>query len=207
MADERWPDIVHNALVRLFVAVELAEDTVRAAADTAAVLRREIDSKLRADWVPPQNMHLTVRFIGHVDDERVPPLVQALTPRLEVPPFSIRFGACGVFPPSGPPRVIWIGITEGLRSLAAMHAEFDRRLQPFGFEPERRPFSAHLTLARIKDAPKGSGALVREQLRRVAPAAPASQTTRATIFQSRLSPKGARYEALAYAPLAAVPSA
>src|SRR3954462_1926674 len=137
--------------MRLFVAVELAEDVVAAPAATAAAVRRGLDARVHAAWVQPGNMHLTVRFIGEVDEERAGPLIRALALPLEVPPFVIELAGCGVFPPSGPPRVIWIGITQGFPSLAAMHAEFNRRLRPFGFEPERRPFSAHLTLARVKD--------------------------------------------------------
>jgi 2'-5' RNA ligase len=92
--------------------------------------------------------------------------------------------------------VIWIGVTQGLPSLAAMRDEFDRRLLPFGFEPERRPFSAHLTLARVKDAGKGAGAAVRDSLQRVDLRAPPSPITSATVFQSHLSPNGPRYQAL-----------
>jgi 2'-5' RNA ligase len=183
--------------MRLFIAVELAADTVRAATRVSTALRRETGSHLRATWVAPDNMHLTVRFIGHVDDGRVPGLLEALTPPLDMPEFDVELGACGMFPPSGSPRVIWIGLTLGLLPLTAMHAEFDRRLMPFGFEPETRPFSAHLTLARVKDAPRGMGAALRETLRAVTPSAPRSHITRATIFQSHLSSKGPRYEALA----------
>jgi 2'-5' RNA ligase len=188
--------------MRLFVAVELGDDAVRVAADTAATLRREIGSAIRAAWVAPANMHLTVRFIGHVDDARAPSMVAALSPPLDVPAFDVELGGCGVFPPSGPPRVIWIGLAQGLPSLAAIHDVFDRRLLPFGFEPERRPFSAHLTLARVKDAAKGSAAAVRDALTHIPPSGARSRIRSATIFQSHLSPKGPRYEPLAHVPLA-----
>jgi RNA 2',3'-cyclic 3'-phosphodiesterase len=188
--------------MRLFVAVELDENAIRVAADTAAELRRDVGSALHAKWVPPENMHLTVRFIGHVDDPRAPAILDALAPPLDIAPFDVELGPCGMFPPSGPPRVIWIGLTQGLPSLAAMHGEFDRRLLPFGFEPEHRPFSAHLTLARVKDAPKGAGHALREALRRIPPSSAPSHITRATIFQSHLSPKGPRYEPLTRVSLA-----
>jgi 2'-5' RNA ligase len=147
-------------------------------------------------------MHLTVRFIGHVADDRVPALIEALTPPLVIPPFDIELGGCGVFPPGGPPRALWIGLKKGLPDLASMHDAFNRRLQPFGLEPEPRPFSAHLTVGRVKDAPKEAGRAVRDALDRVTPTRTRFHITRATIFQSHLSPKGSRYEAVAHVPLA-----
>jgi 2'-5' RNA ligase len=189
--------------MRLFVAVEIDDHVRRLAAVTAETLRVEIGSTLKARWVSPENMHLTVRFIGHVDDNRAPAVIEALTPTLEVPPFDVELGGCGVFPPSGPPRVLWIGLTQGLPSLALMHNAFNERLRALGFEPETRPFSAHLTLVRIKEAPKGAGRVVREALTRIAPPLARSRVTRATIFQSHLSSKGPRYEPIAFATLKA----
>src|SRR5262249_17615786 len=157
--------------MRLFVAVELSEETVRTAARISAALRRDVGSRLHATWVAPENMPLTVRFIGQVEDARARAVIDALVPPVAVPPFDVELGACGMFPPSGSPRVIWIGLTLGMLPLTAMHAEFDRRLMPFGFEPDTRPFSAHLTLARVKDAPRGAGAAVRGTLRAVTPSA------------------------------------
>jgi 2'-5' RNA ligase len=187
--------------MRLFVAVEIDDRARQVAAATAEALRRAIGPGLTARWVVPENMHLTVRFIGHVEDSRAPAVLDALIRPLEIPAFDIELAGCGVFPSSGAPRVIWIGLAAGLPTLAAMHAEFDRRLEPFGFEPERRAFSAHLTLARVKDAPKGASAVVREIVRRVAPASMRCHITRATVFQSHLSPRGPRYEPLAYSSL------
>jgi RNA 2',3'-cyclic 3'-phosphodiesterase len=187
--------------MRLFVAVEIDDPTRRVAEALAHDLRAAIGRSVAARWVPPENMHLTVRFIGHVDDGRVPPIIETLAQALDVPAFDVELGGCGVFPPGGPPRVLWIGLTQGLPNLAAMHDAFDRRLARFGFEPETRPFSAHLTLARVKDAPKGAAAAVRQAVRAVPPRAIRFNVSRATIFQSRTSPKGSRYTPLAHAML------
>jgi 2'-5' RNA ligase len=189
--------------MRLFVAVEIDDHVRRVAAATAETLRVEIGPAVKARWVPPDNLHLTVRFIGHVDDSRAPAVIEALIPTLELPPFDIEFGGCGVFPPSGPPRVLWIGLTQGLPSLASMHDAFNDRLRRLGYEPEDRPFSAHLTLARIKEAPKGAGRIVRDALTQVALPLTQSRVTRATVFRSHLSPRGPRYEPVAFAALKA----
>jgi 2'-5' RNA ligase len=187
--------------MRLFVAVEIDDHARRAAEATAEALRVAIGPALKARWVPVANLHLTVRFIGRVDDDRASAVIETLASPLDIPPFDIELGGCGVFPSKGPPRALWIGLTRGAPSLAAMHDAFNRRLRPFGFEPDARPFSVHLTLARIKDAPKGTGRALREVLGQAAPKLARSHVSRATIFQSHLSPKGPRYEPVAFTPL------
>jgi RNA 2',3'-cyclic 3'-phosphodiesterase len=187
--------------MRLFVAVEIDDRARRVAEAVEEQLQGALNSTLKARWVPPANMHLTVRFIGHVDDRRAPAVIEALAPPLAIAPFDIELGACGVFPPKGAPRALWIGLTQGLPSLALMCDAFNRRLRPLGLEPEARPFSAHLTLARIKDAPGGAGRAVSDALGRVAVPAARFQVARATVFQSHLSPKGPRYEPVALVPL------
>jgi 2'-5' RNA ligase len=123
-------------------------------------------------------------------------VLDALAPPLAIAPFEIVLGECGVFPPHGPPRVLWIGVKEGLASLQALHQEFNRRLLPFGYETDTRPFNAHLTLARLKNAPRGTAAIVREALRAVHVPPAAWQVTHAVVFQSVLSSRGSTYRAL-----------
>jgi 2'-5' RNA ligase len=187
--------------MRMFVGVEIDDRARRVAAETAEALRAAIPARLEARWVTPGNFHLTARFIGQVQEGLVPDVLAALTRPLGVAPFDIELGGCGVFPPSGPPRAIWIGLAAGLPALAALHDEFDRRLARFGFEPERRPFTAHLTLARLKHAPRGASAAVRAVVARVTPVPAIVRVRHATVFESCLSPKGPRYEPLARAHL------
>jgi 2'-5' RNA ligase len=191
--------------MRLFVAVPIDGRVKRLAGEIQAELQGLLAPVFTTRWLPPDNMHLTVRFIGHVDDARAPALVAMLTRPLDVPPFEIELGACGVFPPNGPPRVIWIGLAHGLTSLALLQNAFNQRLSAFGIDPEVRPFRAHLTLGRIKDAPRGSGGAVREALRGMAVPALRFQVSRATVFRSHLSPKGSRYEPMGFSPLNADP--
>ena len=188
--------------MRLFVAVELDKAVRNAAEEIARQLRVRVDPELRARWVPALNMHLTVRFIGHVADERVPDVLTALQPPMPIAPFDLRLAECGVFPPHGAPRVLWIGIGEGLPSLQALHDECNRRLAPLGFEPEHRPLNAHLTLARAKDASRGSGAIVREAIRALRVPRQHCRVLEAVVFESRLSPNGSTYHARLRVPLA-----
>jgi 2'-5' RNA ligase len=188
--------------MRLFVAIELCDDVRRIARETADALQQRLGSRINARWISPENLHVTVRFIGHVADETAPRLIQAITAPLRVSPFDIRAGQCGLFPRSGPPRVIWIGLSDGLQGCAAIHEEMNARLAPFGFAPEERPFSAHLTLARVKETPRGAARDVRQIVSGLEPMKGRCRVTQATLFQSRLSPSGARYESLARIDLA-----
>ena len=182
-----------SELMRLFVAVDLDASVRHAAGAVAQALQQRLGETLRARWVPADNMHLTVRFIGHVHEDRVSAVIDALRPELPVERFAIALGDPGVFPPHGPPRVLWIGLAEGLPSLRATHEELNRRLRPLGFEPESRPYSAHLTLARVKEASRGSAAATREALRAVRVGAARCHIDHVTLFESRLSPRGSIY--------------
>jgi RNA 2',3'-cyclic 3'-phosphodiesterase len=179
--------------MRLFVGVELSDAaramTERVAGDLRRTLRKAVDAR----WLAIENMHVTVRFIGNVRDERATAVLDAICRPVTLQPFEIEFGDCGRFPPRGAPRVIWIGLTRGLQSLAALHDEFNRRLAPLGYEPENRPFSAHLTLARIKDARAAAARSLDAAFDSVRPATVKQTIETITIFESRLSSHGANY--------------
>ena len=188
--------------MRLFVAAAVSEDVRIASEAVGQELRRRIDPEVRASWIPAGKMHLTVRFIGEVEDRRVPAVIDALAPPLPIAPFDVVFGGCGAFPPSGPPRVFWIGVDRGLDQLRQMHDEFNRRLLPQGFLADDRPFNAHLTLARVTQVPRGSARTTREALAVLPVPALRSAVDRAILFQSRLSPRGAAYARLLDVPCA-----
>src|SRR5690349_5579544 len=137
--------------MRLFVGIQLCDALREDAAAAAESLRARLGSRVLARWVAAEQLHITVRFIGHVEDSKTPTVIDAVAPPIPLTPFDMRLGGCGVFPRSGPPRVIWSALAEGVAPCAAIHAELNRRLAPLGFEPETRPFNAHLTLARVKD--------------------------------------------------------
>jgi 2'-5' RNA ligase len=182
--------------MRLFVAVSLDDAVRSAAAACAEQLKRRLPAGCEARWVPSANMHLTVRFVGYVPDDRIPALFEVLRPPLSIPPFDVQLGACGVFPASGPPRAIWIGIDEGFETLHAMHDECSRRLEPLGFMAENRPFSGHLTLARVRDVPQGASRAIREAVRSVHSEPAPARVRAATLYESVLSPKGPTYRRL-----------
>jgi 2'-5' RNA ligase len=184
--------------MRLFVAVDLSSEAIAEAARAAAEIRAKYPSA-GFRWARVENMHLTVRFIGHVSED-TDALVAAMSGPVFEPPFAMTLAGCGAFPASGAVRVVWIGLGAGVPELTRLGGIMDDRLRPFGFEPEARPFSPHLTLARAQRAqgvPRG----LRESLSRIRVRPAATEVRQAVLYRSHLSPRGARYEPLAAIPL------
>jgi len=181
--------------MRVFVGVEI-DDAIRIEAGRVMSILRHPLHSLGPRWVPIENLHITVRFIGQVSDDRVPALLSALDRPVAAARFDMQVAGCGRFPLRGAPRALWIGIGRGMPGLAALHQAFTERVAAFGYQEEARPFSAHLTLARIKDAPAGSGRTVDAALSAIAVAPIVQRVERVTVFESRPSRKGPQYSAL-----------
>jgi 2'-5' RNA ligase len=187
--------------MRIFIGIELDDRLREAAAAAAGSLQRQIETKVDARWIAASNLHITLWFIGEADPERADRIAAAFDAPLATPAFDLHLAGFGAFPPSGVPRVLWIGVAGGADSLARIHAEVAARLAPIGIEAERRPYSAHLTVARIKVTHGRDHAGLRTILRRAAADVGTGRVQHATVFRSRLSPKGAAYEALLRVPL------
>ena len=188
--------------MRLFIGVELNDQVREAAAQIGESLKRELGNRVDARWIPAANLHITLWFIGEIEDHRSEDLLRILNRPFGEPAFDIDVSGLGMFPPSGAPRVIWLGVRSGGDCLARVHSELAARLVPFGFEQERRPYSAHLTIARVKDSSRAIGyRAIRETARTTPSAAGRCHVTSITVFRSHLSPKGPSYEALLRIPL------
>jgi RNA 2',3'-cyclic 3'-phosphodiesterase len=190
-------DACEYTQVRLFVAVEIGETLSRQVAKISRELqRRAADAAPRAKvtWIPADRMHLTIRFIGEVDDGTASLVRQALETPLAVGPFSVTVCGVGTFPKSGTPRVVWLGVTEGRNELLAIEREVTSRMTPVGIPDENRTYSPHLTLARVRDPAGLKTARLVDGLteRRIG----TSHIDTITLFHSKLSPKGPTYTPL-----------
>ena len=188
--------------MRLFVAVEIGERLSQRVAEVSRELQRraaEAAPRAKVTWVPPGRMHLTVRFIGEVDDERAAMVGKAFEVPLAVAPFTLALCGVGTFPRSGTPRVIWVGVTDGHDGLLASETEVTSRLTPLGIPEEDRAYSPHLTLARVREPAGLKTAHLVEGLtdRQFGTA----RIGAITLFQSKLSPKGPTYTSLLHIPL------
>lgn len=167
----------------------------------AAVQRRFEPLDLKASWVRPENVHLTLKFLGNIHPDRVPEIGRVLSEAAgEIQPFPLALSGVGLFPKKGNPRVLWVGVRDPGRCLDRLHRRVESGLQSLGFELENRPFSPHLTVARIK-SPKNAREL-RGQVE-AGPELPHAEfeVGRMALFQSELTPAGSRYSILKEIPL------
>jgi len=190
--------------MRLFVAVDLDEAMRRRMAIRMAQLRQLLITMNRdlayvANWVPADKLHVTLQFLGEVERERLPALRAGLAPAIPIAPFPMTFGRPGVYPAGPQPRVIWLGLAEGRDGLDRLYAELGRRLEAQGFAIDERPFSAHLTLARLKwPANLDVGALVGTVETEPAPPVLVDHVT---LYRSEPSPTGSIYGSVLRVPL------
>jgi 2'-5' RNA ligase len=191
--------------MRLFIAAALDQGARAAVAHAVAGFRAlaELErpgSARGVRWVDSRNLHLTLHFLGEIDEGRLPLLRDALAPALDLAQPRVGLSGWGAFPQKGPARVIWLGVAAGADALGAAHAALGQRLRSAGIAPDSRPFSPHLTVGRVR---MPSGAYWGRLAGGVPPdpvcewALPAC-----TLFQSHLSPAGPTYEALLSIPFA-----
>ncbi|QJB56474.1 RNA 2',3'-cyclic phosphodiesterase [Pseudodesulfovibrio sp. zrk46] len=132
---------------RLFVGIPVPEEYHVRVEGVAAELGAELRSKVR--WVRPANAHLTLKFLGGVNDELVPEVEAALV-RIEFDRFAMQADCCDGFPSLKRPKVVWAGMTKGADECTALAKLVADALEPLGFEQDARPFRTHLTLGRVK---------------------------------------------------------
>ncbi|GBD29021.1 RNA 2',3'-cyclic phosphodiesterase [bacterium HR32] len=128
------------------------DPALRAAVE--AVRRRLVEAWPHGErlvkWVEPENLHLTLKFLGEVGEGKAVDVLTALEGLAGRGEFYVRYAGLGAFPRARGARVLWIGVTEGADRLASLAAWVEDRLRPLGFPPEERPFSPHLTIGRLR---------------------------------------------------------
>lgn len=189
------------SMLRAFIAVEIPAEIQQNVYKQTAAFRRGIESLIR--WVPAHNMHLTLKFLGDVSPNNVEFLVQMLRNEAAlVPAFDIHLAGLGAFPNLRRPRVIYVGI-RAPAALDALQRGIEAAARRLGYESEERPFSAHLTLGRLR---QNATAVEQQQIRR------ALESTQVDVFgtarvdslhlyKSDLNPGGSIYTRLHSAPL------
>jgi 2'-5' RNA ligase len=189
--------------MRLFVAVDL-NDLVRGAMRR---VRDDVESALagvnrppRLTWVDPALAHVTVQFLGEVDERRVPDIRAALEAPLDLAPFEATWHSVGAFPSARAPRAIWIGQTDAAERFSALADAVAVRLEPFAGPRDPRPFQAHATIARVRD--RVAGVDWKRILERISLPPMVSRVDEVALYRSTLSPRGPTYTALAHTRLA-----
>jgi len=180
-------------MLRTFVAVETPPALRSALQGVQTDLRQ---TGVRARWVRPENIHLTLKFLGEIPAGHVASVAQALRAAAQGrPPFSLNAAGVGVFPGLRRPRVIWVGLADREELLARLQADVEGRLSDLGFPRAAERFRGHLTIGRFRAG--GSPGPVAEELERWSAKPVGTLEVRALVlFKSTLRPEGAEYTAL-----------
>ena len=189
--------------MRLFAGVELPPEIRAGCATAAAAIASRLEEagvRTRIRWTPERNLHVTLWFFGHVDEPGQARIAAAMSAPWLTPAFPAAIGGAGAFPPSGPPRILWLGLQQGGDAFAALYRELAPRVGPLGFPAERRAYHPHITIGRVKETTRDS-ARIRATLPGIAPPAQTFEVRSITLFHSQLSSRGSAYEPLLRVPL------
>lgn len=186
--------------IRSFLAFELPGDIGKEVKRISTEIRK---TDLNAGWVKPENIHLTVVFIGTVDENDIKRIIQAVDKTADkYGPFEISLKGAGLFPNIKRPKVMWLGLDCDIRALGNLRDDLQKRLEPFGVEPEKRPFRPHLTIGRFR-RPVKDMSLLKRVLDEYSSSGsgPAGRLEELVLFKSDLKPGGAVYTRIHSFPL------
>lgn len=171
--------------MRLFIAIDLPAEIKH----SLWMLRCDLAG---ARWVPPEQMHLTLAFLGEVTDDQLTALGAALA-CIQLPPFFLSFTSTGCFPDRRRPRVLWVGLAPQ-PALTKLALQVQEALLLCGLPVEERPFSPHITLTRLKSPLTRGVELFLDQS--LPPHLPRLEVREFILFASRLTPRGAEHHPL-----------
>ena len=178
-------------MVRTFVALLIPPEWI----EYLAGVQRDLGASISGvSWVKPDNLHVTVRFLGDLGDSGVKRAGEAARRGAEGhDAFRARLGRPGAFPNLNRPRVLWAGLEEGADPAVALARSVNGSLDRAGFGPPDKPFRPHITLARVREQARG---LATFRTYEPPPAPEAALLGRIVVMKSELHPAGARYTAL-----------
>ena len=166
-------------------------------------VQRQLQARLPVGivrWNIPEQLHLTLKFLGGIPGERVTDLAAALDRAgAGIAPFQLALAGVGCFPNAKNPRVIWVGIDGELHSLRKLQTQIEHETQHCGDHTEERSFRPHLTIGRVKALGKGAGKTGELVERTFIPKLGDWTVRQLHLVQSELRPEGARYTTLASA--------
>lgn len=192
-------------MARAFIAILLSPEVRDAVTDEVERLR---PLSRAVAWVPRDNLHLTLRFLGEQSEERLADALVALESVAEGgEPFTLGLHGLGAFPGLERPRILWVGVAEGALAARELQARLESGLTERGFPPEARPWHPHLTVGRVFDERRWRREATPALRQAVAQAGnrPVARLsiTAISLMKSDLGPGGSRYTALASRPLGA----
>jgi 2'-5' RNA ligase len=188
--------------VRCFIAVELPEEVKAGLRRIQAELRSSSQAPVK--WVDPGSIHLTLKFLGGVDGAKLGPITAAMEEAARgIAPFSLKVEGLGVFPNLRKVQVVWVGVIGEVDRLAGLQQRIESNLAGLGFAPEKRRFTPHLTLGRVRDRAslperEGLGQLIAGTEFEAAGSFPVAGVS---LMRSQLTREGALYSRISAAEL------
>lgn len=179
--------------MRTFIAIEIPE----AVKTVLSVMQNEL-RRAQADinWTKPENIHLTLRFLGEVDEKRLEDVKRSCAEAAaEFAPFTLKLNGAGVFPNFRQPKVLWAGLAGELEIAGKLQRRLEAGLTSLGFAPEDKPFKPHLTIGRVK-SPKNARQVAALTEIQTLPDLP-FEVQEIVLMKSELHSAGARYTSLA----------
>jgi len=179
--------------MRLFIAIELSAQIREALGQAQSHLKY---AGADVKWVEKDNIHLTLKFLGEVPEEKLERIKNSLDEiGKSSKPFEISIKDIGAFPNTSSPRVIWVGLDKGTAESNTLAGNIDEAMSKLGFQKESRPFTAHLTIGRVRSA-KNREALKEKLHSCQFPVVSSQLISSIALFKSALTPKGPIYTKL-----------
>ena len=136
--------------IRSFIAIELPDELKLALARLQEILRPGSEKWVK--WVDPYGIHLTLKFLGNIGVDKISSITRAIEAAAQgIPPFHLEVSNLGAFPNLRQVQVVWVGVGGEIDRLRELQQHLDSHLVPLGFSAEKREFTAHLTLARLRN--------------------------------------------------------
>ncbi|WP_164103610.1 RNA 2',3'-cyclic phosphodiesterase [Candidatus Laterigemmans baculatus] len=181
--------------IRSFIALPITAAIQKSAAGLVRRLSGERDG---IKWVPGENLHLTLKFLGEVDNRELPKVCATVRDCCRgIPPFALEFRGAGAFPDPSRPRVVYAGIVEGGEVLRELVGRLEPALADLGFKPEPRDYVPHLTLGRTRGGSRRGAPEVGERIRAAADVELGSMLAeKVCLYASFLDKTGPTYQVM-----------
>ena len=185
--------------LRTFIAVEITQAIRNRAGELIAALAvTPADVK----WVDPHNLHLTLKFLGDVQQQEIACVCQAMARgATEVEPFELDVRGAGAFPNAARPHTVWLGASGGSEPMLVLHDHVEAAVAKLGYREEHRRFQTHLTIGRVRGLGPGVAELGHLLQQQADFSAGRMTVGKVTLFASTLTPNGPIYDVLGTAPL------
>ncbi|MGC2237873.1 MAG: RNA 2',3'-cyclic phosphodiesterase [Pyrinomonadaceae bacterium] len=179
---------------RIFIAVDISDEARRRAFEYSEALRREFPN-LRIGWEKTEKMHLTLKFLGDINENQLKELVEIVSKTAaQISKFKLNVGETGVFPTPQNARILWLGVKDEERSLAQISEILESECENIGFPKEKRNFKAHLTIGRLREPRKSREIALKHLQNRFEPVE--FEVSELVIYESKLQPNGSIYSVI-----------